>query len=54
MADAYDVIIIGSGGGYVPRSLAQLRLKTAIVERAFLGGICSNGAASDEGAAAFV
>ncbi len=40
----YDVIIIGSGpGGYVTaiRS-AQLGLKTAIVERRHLGGICLN------------
>ena len=44
MADMYDVIIIGSGpGGYVTavRS-AQLGLKTAIVEREHLGGICLN------------
>ncbi|WP_024585748.1 dihydrolipoyl dehydrogenase [Aliihoeflea sp. 2WW] len=45
MADTdYDVIIIGSGpGGYVTavRS-AQLGLKTAIVEREHLGGICLN------------
>jgi dihydrolipoamide dehydrogenase len=44
MADTYDVIVIGSGpGGYVTaiRS-AQLGLKTAIVEKAYLGGICSN------------
>jgi len=44
MADNYDVIIIGSGpGGYVTaiRS-AQLGLKTAIVEREHLGGICLN------------
>jgi len=41
---SYDVIIIGSGpGGYVTaiRS-AQLGLKTAIVEREHLGGICLN------------
>ena len=41
---AYDVIVIGSGpGGYVTaiRS-AQLGLKTAIVEREHLGGICLN------------
>jgi dihydrolipoamide dehydrogenase len=40
----YDVIVIGGGpGGYVAavRS-AQLRLKTAIVEREHLGGICLN------------
>jgi len=41
---AYDVIVVGSGpGGYVAaiRS-AQLGLKTAIVERESLGGICLN------------
>ncbi|MEO1745697.1 MAG: dihydrolipoyl dehydrogenase [Pseudomonadota bacterium] len=47
MADAknnYDVIIIGSGpGGYVTAiRAAQLGLKTAIVEREHLGGICLN------------
>lgn len=44
MASNYDVIIIGSGpGGYVSaiRS-AQLGLKTAIIEREHLGGICLN------------
>lgn len=40
----YDVIVIGSGpGGYVAAIRAsQLGLKTAIVERAELGGICLN------------
>src|SRR5437868_13655223 len=41
---SFDIIIIGSGpGGYVTaiRS-AQLGFKTAIVERAYLGGICLN------------
>jgi dihydrolipoamide dehydrogenase len=40
----YDVIIIGSGpGGYVTAiRAAQLGLKTAIVEREHLGGICLN------------
>ena len=44
MADAFDIIIIGSGpGGYVTAiRAAQLGFKTAIVERDFLGGICSN------------
>ena len=44
MADTYDVIIIGSGpGGYVTAvRAAQLGLKTAIVEREHLGGICLN------------
>ncbi|GLT00076.1 dihydrolipoyl dehydrogenase [Sphingobium jiangsuense] len=44
MAETYDVIVLGSGpGGYVAaiRS-AQLGLKTAIVERENLGGICLN------------
>ena len=44
MSNNYDVIIVGSGpGGYVTaiRS-AQLGLKTAIVEREHLGGICLN------------
>jgi len=44
MADGYDVIVIGSGpGGYVTAiRAAQLGLKTAIVEREHLGGICLN------------
>jgi dihydrolipoamide dehydrogenase len=45
MADtSFDIIIIGSGpGGYVTAiRAAQLGFKTAVVERAFLGGICSN------------
>ena len=45
MADQnFDVIIIGAGpGGYVTAiRAAQLGLKTAVVEREFLGGICSN------------
>ena len=44
MADTYDVIVLGSGpGGYVSAiRCAQLGLKTAIVERELLGGICLN------------
>jgi dihydrolipoamide dehydrogenase len=40
----YDVIVIGAGpGGYVGAiRAAQLGLKTAIVEKEFLGGICLN------------
>ncbi|NNF20599.1 MAG: FAD-dependent oxidoreductase, partial [Saprospiraceae bacterium] len=40
----YDVIVIGSGpGGYVAAIRAsQLGLKTAVVERESLGGICLN------------
>src|ERR1700740_2234921 len=45
MADtSFDIIIIGSGpGGYVTAiRAAQLGFKTAIVEKAYLGGICLN------------
>ena len=44
MADAFDVIVIGSGpGGYVTAIRAsQLGMTVAIVERTELGGICLN------------
>ncbi len=45
MADtSFDVLIIGAGpGGYVTAiRAAQLGFKVAVVERDFLGGICSN------------
>jgi len=44
LADTYDLIVLGSGpGGYVAAiRAAQLGLKTAIVERELLGGICLN------------
>ncbi len=44
MAQAYDVIVVGGGpGGYVTAiRAAQLGLKTAVVEREHLGGICLN------------
>ncbi len=44
MSEPYDLIIIGSGpAGYVAAiRAAQLGLKTAIVEREHLGGICLN------------
>lgn len=44
MAESYDVIIIGAGpGGYIAAiRAAQLGMKTAIVEREHLAGICSN------------
>ena len=44
MADTYDLIVLGSGpGGYVAAiRAAQLGLRTAIVEREVLGGICLN------------
>ncbi|WP_439576145.1 FAD-dependent oxidoreductase, partial [Phreatobacter sp.] len=40
----YDIIVIGGGpGGYVAAiRAAQLGLKTAVVEREHLGGICLN------------
>ena len=43
MAD-FDVLVIGAGpGGYVTAiRAAQLGLKTAIVEREALGGVCLN------------
>ncbi|NQY99528.1 MAG: dihydrolipoyl dehydrogenase [Bdellovibrionales bacterium] len=44
MSEVYDVCVIGSGpGGYVAaiRS-AQLGMKTAIIEREWLGGVCLN------------
>ncbi|MEO1449224.1 MAG: FAD-dependent oxidoreductase, partial [Bacteroidota bacterium] len=44
MAQEYDLIVIGSGpGGYVAAIRgAQLGMKTAVVERENLGGICLN------------
>ena len=44
MSDPYDLIVLGSGpGGYVAAiRAAQLGLKTAIVERESLGGVCLN------------
>ncbi len=40
----YDVVIVGAGpGGYVAAiRAAQLGLKTAIVERQYMGGVCLN------------
>jgi len=44
MSNKYDVVVIGAGpGGYVAAiRCAQLRLKTAIVEREYMGGVCLN------------
>jgi dihydrolipoamide dehydrogenase len=43
-AQSFDVMVIGAGpGGYVTAiRAAQLGFKTALVERAYLGGICLN------------
>ena len=42
--DVYDLIVVGAGpGGYVAAiRAAQLGLKTAIIEREHIGGICLN------------
>lgn len=44
MANEYDVIVLGAGpGGYVAAiRAAQLGLKTAVVEREWIGGVCLN------------
>ena len=44
MSKKYDLIVIGSGpGGYVTAIRAsQLGLKTAIIEKESLGGVCLN------------
>ncbi|MBV8776220.1 MAG: FAD-dependent oxidoreductase, partial [Alphaproteobacteria bacterium] len=44
MADTYDIAILGGGpGGYVAAiRAAQLGMKTCVVEREHLGGICLN------------
>ncbi|MEM7798357.1 MAG: dihydrolipoyl dehydrogenase [Chloroflexota bacterium] len=44
MSDQYDVVVIGAGpGGYVAAiKAAQLGLKTAVVEKQWLGGVCLN------------
>ncbi|WP_159139485.1 FAD-dependent oxidoreductase, partial [Klebsiella pneumoniae] len=44
MHDKYDVLIIGGGpGGYVAAIRAgQLGLRTVLVEKQHLGGICLN------------
>src|SRR5580692_9982452 len=44
MPDSYDLVILGAGpGGYVAAiRAAQLGLKTCVVEREHLGGICLN------------
>ena len=44
MAEQYDVVVIGAGpGGYVAAiKAAQLGLKTGIVDKQWLGGVCLN------------
>jgi pyruvate/2-oxoglutarate dehydrogenase complex dihydrolipoamide dehydrogenase (E3) component len=43
-AEPYDAVVIGSGQGGTPLSLALARAgwKTAIVERDYIGGTCVN------------
>src|SRR5262245_17359509 len=44
MAQSFDLVVVGGGpGGYVAAiRAAQLGMKTAVVEREHLGGICLN------------
>ncbi len=44
MAASYDVVVIGGGpGGYVAAiRAAQLKMKTAVIEKERLGGVCLN------------
>jgi len=44
MADQYDVVVLGAGpGGYVAAiRAAQLGLRTAVVEKQYMGGVCLN------------
>lgn len=44
MSQSYDVVVIGAGpGGYVAAiRAAQLGLKTAVVEKQYMGGVCLN------------
>ena len=44
MAQTFDVVVVGAGpGGYVAAiRCAQLGMKTAVIEREFLGGVCLN------------
>ncbi|MGH7012358.1 MAG: FAD-dependent oxidoreductase, partial [Caulobacteraceae bacterium] len=44
MADSFDLVVIGAGpGGYVAAiRAAQLDMKTVIIEREELGGVCLN------------
>ena len=44
MAEAFDIAVIGGGpGGYVAAiRAAQLGMKTVVIEREHLGGICLN------------
>jgi dihydrolipoamide dehydrogenase len=44
MADQYDLIVIGAGpGGYICAiRAAQLGLKTALIDKEWLGGVCLN------------
>ena len=40
----YDAVVIGAGPGGYPTAirLGQLKVKTAIIEREYMGGVCLN------------
>ena len=43
-ADKYDVVVLGSGTGgkWMARTMAQEGMRTAVVERRYIGGSCVN------------
>src|SRR5437867_9201569 len=43
-AERFDAIVIGAGPGGYPAAirLGQLKIKTAIIEREYMGGVCLN------------
>ena len=43
-AQRYDAVVIGAGPGGYPAAirLGQLKVKTAIIEREYMGGVCLN------------
>src|SRR5437867_5796312 len=43
-AERFDAIVIGAGPGGYPAAirLGQLKVKTAVVEREYMGGVCLN------------
>src|SRR2546427_12929593 len=44
LAERFDAIVIGAGPGGYPAAirLGQLKVKTAIIEREYIGGVCLN------------